>query len=96
MPEPIDLDATEFAAILDAPIRFWRCPVRGHSDRTRSDGRPLVTVEWVDGVAECTIPGCHRTSTDPVPRGYCSCEEYGCVGDCCGLGNCLCSEPIDA
>lgn len=50
------------AAIGDAPIRFWMCPVRPHGDRTGDSGWPVVTVEWRGGIARCTAPGCGRTS----------------------------------
>lgn len=48
---------------LNAPIRFWRCPINEHRNRRGSKGRPVQEVEWVDGVATCLFPGCGRTST---------------------------------
>ncbi|MFF0822373.1 hypothetical protein ACFYUR_18585 [Micromonospora haikouensis] len=61
------LDQTlTFDEMLDAlggvRIRFWMCPIPGHSDRTGPDGRPVVTVEWDGDVARCTTPGCERTN----------------------------------
>ncbi len=74
--------------------RFWTCPVAGHNGRRNSAGGPVVEVEWVDGVAHCLFPGCGRTSTDPVPRPWCDCEEYDCGGACCGDGQCTCSNEV--
>jgi hypothetical protein len=49
----------------DVPIRFWICPVEGHSDsRTGADGWPVETVRWDGDVARCTAEGCGRTSAD--------------------------------
>lgn len=59
------------AAIGNAPIQFWMCPVRQHGDRTDASGRPVVTVEWQGDIARCTAPGCGRTSTpDPADPGH--------------------------
>lgn len=59
------------AAFDGVRIKFWICPVDGHSDsRTDEDGRPVVTVEWDGDVAHCTMPGCGRTSeTQPDREG---------------------------
>lgn len=70
-------------------IRFWTCTVKHPWDRFPHS----PTVEWDDGVACCLWRGCFRRSDDPVPRGYCECEEYGCRGECCGAGQCSCSDP---
>jgi len=72
-------------------VRFWTCPIKGHSDASAKPGWHGPTVEWVDDVATCLFPGCFRKSTDPVPRGSCECEEYECAGECCGRGGCSCS-----
>lgn len=53
------------AELLNAPVQFWLCPVPEH--REHSEDRP-VTVEWRDGVAHCTAPGCDKTSA-PVSSG---------------------------
>lgn len=76
------------AALAGIPIRFWACPVPGHSDRRGPDGELVGTVEWVDGVALCTAPGCGRASNDPPGDEWCNCEIYGCTGQCCGVGRC--------
>ncbi|MEU0078592.1 hypothetical protein ABZY58_11900 [Micromonospora tulbaghiae] len=56
-----DLDelAEVFAGV---PIRFWMCPIDGHSDRSGPDGRPVVTVEWRGDIAYCTADDCGRNS----------------------------------
>jgi hypothetical protein len=41
-----------------ARVVFWTCLIREHRDRRSPEG----TVEWVDGVAHCTAPGCELTS----------------------------------
>lgn len=64
------------------PDISWSCPVEDHC----GDG-----VEVDAGTATCLAPGCGRTSADPVPRGFCVCEEYVCTGRCCGFGQCTCS-----
>lgn len=46
----------------DVRVRFWVCPVREHRDRD------TVTVEWVDGIAHCTAPGCANTSAPARSR----------------------------
>lgn len=71
-------------------LRFWTCPVKTHPwDRFPQS----QTVEWIDGVATCLWGGCGRRSDDRVPRGICYCEEYVCDGECCGPGQCSCSDP---
>lgn len=70
-------------------LRFWVCPVEHPWDRY--PGTPAV--EWDGPVAQCLWRGCFRRSDDPVPRGYCNCEEYGCRGECCGPDQCSCSDP---
>lgn len=84
------------AALGDARIKFWRCPVEGHNFLTDRNGRPIATVEWDGDVAGCLAYGCGRTSTDPVPRGECWCDGATrdgeeCTGQCCGPGQCSCS-----
>ncbi len=69
----------------DAPIRFWKCPIDGHT----FGGELRQTVEWVDGVATCLVPGCLRRSDVPG-RNSCECEVYDCAGGCCG-GQCSCA-----
>lgn len=65
---PVDSSSVNLAdpleALLDMPIgiRFWVCPMPGHSDRNGPDGRPVVTVEWRGDIAYCTAPGCNRSS----------------------------------
>lgn len=44
------------------PVRFWVCPVEGHSDRRGPDGGLVETVRWEGDVARCTAPGCGRPS----------------------------------
>ena len=46
----------------NARIQFWTCPQPGHSDRTGTNGQPVVTVEWHGAVARCTASDCGRTS----------------------------------
>lgn len=47
-------------------LRFWTCPIRGHSDGSRrTEAAP--TVEWRNGVAHCLAPNCGRTSANPIP-----------------------------
>lgn len=46
---------------------------------------------------------CTDVDVDEYTQNFCSCEEYVCYGECCGEGNCTCSdnahpefdEPID-
>lgn len=72
---PVDRHREDYDAILDAlgdvPIRFWVCPIPGHSDRKGPDGRPVLTVEWRGDVAYCTADDCGRnsqqTSTEENP-----------------------------
>lgn len=52
------------AAVGNARVRFWTCPVREHGDRNDERGWPVVTVEWRDGVARCTAPGCVHASEE--------------------------------
>jgi hypothetical protein len=57
----------EFLHELDSAnirMRFWLCPVPGHSAGTWS---PTLTqtVEWRGDIAHCLAPGCDRTSADP-------------------------------
>ena len=47
----------EHSPLMNAPVRFWSCPVDEHRDR-----RGVVTVEWRQGVAHCTATDCERTS----------------------------------
>jgi hypothetical protein len=88
-----DLDPTAELeeALNNVPVRFWVCPVLEHRRRTDKRGGPVVTVEWDQGIAYCTAPGCGRSSDDP--RG-CNCEEYDCDGSCCGVGNCTCTPEV--
>jgi hypothetical protein len=77
-----------------ARIKFWVCPVPGHSDRRGPNGELVGTVEWDGDVAYCLTPGCLRSSQDPPEgRGTCECELYDCEGECCGAGQCSCSTP---
>jgi hypothetical protein len=70
-------------------MRFWICPVIHPWDRFPT----APTVEWDGDVACCLWSGCCRRSDDEVPRGICYCEEYVCHGECCGPGQCSCSDP---
>jgi hypothetical protein len=72
-------------------LRFWTCPVK-HPWPSIFSGRTTPTVEWDGDVATCLWRGCLRRSDDPVPRGICYCEEYVCHGECCGAGQCSCSD----
>lgn len=80
------------ALLRDIAFSVWTCPVEAHGSRTDANGRPVVTVEWDGNLAQCTAPGCLRTSED---ESGCNCELYDCDGGCCGVGNCTCS-PTDA
>lgn len=51
-------------AIGNARVRFWVCPVREHGDRRDGRGWSVVTVDWRDGVAYCTAPGCDHSSAE--------------------------------
>lgn len=84
-------------AIGNARIRFWACPVEGHSFRHNGDGSPLPTVEWDGDVAYCLARGCGRMSDDPG-RNECWCDgDYGdCNGACRGPGQCSCSPDHPA
>jgi len=55
-----ELDAAIVKA--GARVRFWTCPVRAHRERRDENGWPAGTVEWRDGIAHCTAPGCDQTS----------------------------------
>lgn len=68
----------------DARVRFWTCPISGHST---GDGL-RQTVEWDGDVACCLFPGCLRRSD--YERNSCECELYDCAGGCCG-GLCSCA-----
>jgi hypothetical protein len=61
----------EFLAELgDAHVRFWVCPISGHSEGTWRTDRMTPTVEWNGNVARCLAPGCARTSkSGDEPRG---------------------------
>lgn len=45
-------------------VRMWACPIEAHA----RPGEQVVTVEWVDGVAYCTFPGCAQSSVTPPGR----------------------------
>ena len=79
------------AAITDGRVQlqFWTCPVRHPWERYPD----APTVEWDGPVGCCLWRGCYRRSDDPLPRRGCECEEYGCRGECCGAGQCSCSDP---
>lgn len=65
---PIQNFLDEFPELANTPVRFWTCPIREH----RRPREPVVTVEWIDGIAHCTAPGCTNTSAPtpaPVPSG---------------------------
>lgn len=70
-------------------LKFWTCPVKHPWDHHPHQG----TVEWDGDVACCLWRGCFRRSDEPHPRGECLCEEYDCTGECCGAGQCSCSDP---
>ncbi|MEV2239495.1 hypothetical protein [Micromonospora sp. NPDC049891] len=55
-----DIDLLE--AFAGVRIKFWKCPISGHSRRNSPDGWPVVTVEWDGDVARCTAPDCGRTN----------------------------------
>lgn len=46
--------------ILEQPVRFWKCPIAEH------DRKDAVTVDWRDGIAYCTAPGCRQNSVRSV------------------------------
>jgi len=52
-------------ALGNVRVRFWTCPVRGHSNSSTWPDGPAQTVEWRKGIAYCLKPGCWRTSADP-------------------------------
>jgi hypothetical protein len=82
-------------AFLNARVRFWLCPVKGHRNRQDRNGWPVVEVGWVADAAFCLFPGCGRTSLEPN-RAECTCEEYDCTGECCGAGQCSCTPAVAA
>ena len=62
MPEPQTESAARtdwIKALAHLPVRMWMCPIEEHAER-----RGVVTVEWIDGVAHCTAPGCSLTSAN--------------------------------
>lgn len=66
MTDCADPFCAEHSPLMKATFRFWVCPVDEHRKR-----KGVVTVEWRDGVAHCTQPGCDITSATPkeVPDG---------------------------
>jgi hypothetical protein len=54
--EKPDTLAALIEALASAPVRFWTCPIREHSERK------TVTVEWKKNVAYCTEPSCFLNS----------------------------------
>lgn len=61
---PIQNFLDEFPELANTPVRFWTCPIREH----RRPREPVVTVEWIDGIAHCTAPGCTNTSAPARSR----------------------------
>ncbi len=57
-----DLDGLLPPELLNARVRFWQCPIEEHRRR-----RGVVTVEWTDDIAHCTVDGCERNSTQARP-----------------------------
>jgi hypothetical protein len=67
----------------NAVVRFWVCPVPEHGDRKNESGWPVVTVEWIDGVAHCTMPDCGLTSENvriALCTNYLEIEDKPCDG----------------
>jgi hypothetical protein len=58
------MSRSRWAALGDVPVRFWACPIDGHSHGAWSPDL-VQTVEWRKGIAYCLTPGCARTSDNP-------------------------------
>lgn len=66
-PRQVSALAQLLALVGQSTVVFWACP-DGHFDTVaHPHRRNTVTVEWVDGIALCTQPGCGKTSTDTKP-----------------------------
>lgn len=66
----------DMEALLNAPVRFWHCPIPAHRNQRDENGWPKLEVEWRGKIAHCLFPDCGRTSVDtPGHPPKCSCGE---------------------